>query len=725
MGPPSRRWSRGGGSGSLPLPLPLLLLVGCGLAGLQGAAATSAAGRNLRGQVVEAHQLVENARNGLAEVIELLASMLHEFDRQAEEDRVNWEDYSKWSGDTETEKRNFIQEQQALVMSTEATLNANKQQVQQLTQDLTDLEGEVHEEQQSLNELTAMRHEEHQQFQASLTDVTKTIDAVTQAMTILAGHYGAAAPAALAEIRSRVQVALTMFAQRTPTATQQNVQKLSSMLQTGNPDFLNADASKYENYGKQGGGGVINMLEDLKGQLESQRNDLIATESASQREYETTKAAKDANLAGMRHTHDEKTAKKAGCEATIQQCLSTMDQAKHEIGESQAYVKQMLEDRALFEKQFNERTTMRTQERGATQAALDALQSVSAGAKEHVESVTPGLLQSSLSFLQLQSKLSEKAGTRLNGALSNLVRLGQEMTQPVLAQLAEQMRQDFMTEQREGTFDQGKFGPVLKLLNDLITRLEEEAAAETSQHQWCETEKETSEAAKEEREKIVHQLMATIEALTTNIANLKSEVEFLESEIARVTEETRVAKEIRVKEHELYVASKADHEEVISAIEQALSALGGSFGLLQVGEGGSPFSATTTGAGAASAQEMLQDLLSRYSEALRTIITDEAAAVKAHEELLIRNAQFISDCTNSKNAKTAERRGLINQLHNDKAEIKTNMIELHETGQYLMDLRPSCDDIRSTFEERTKRREAEIAALKEALQVISDPTAMA
>ena len=38
-------------------------------------------------------------------------------------------------------------------------------------------------------------------------------------------------------------------------------------------------------------------------------------------------------------------------------------------------------------------------------------------------------------------------------------------------------------------------------------------------------------------------------------------------------------------------------------------------------------------------------------------------------------------------------------------------------NKYLQDLRPSCDDIRSTFEERKKRREAEIAALKEALEV--------
>jgi len=433
-------------------------------------------------------------------------------------------------------------------------------------------------------------------------------------------------------------------------------------------------------------------------------------------------------LAHMKHVQSEKQARKAECEATIEQCISTIDQAEKEIVEAEAYLKQLLIDRATFQKVFGERTAMRTQERAATQAALDALQSVSAGAKDNV-----GLLQQVPSLLQVSRRsASQKAGrvsSKLGKALGKLVDVGLDMRAPILTQMAATLRQDYFNTEREQHFDEGKFGPVLKLLTDLITKLEEEHAAETSQHEWCNTEKDTSVANKEAREKTIHQLMATIEQLTTSIATLKSEVEFLESEIKRVEEETRIAKEIRAQEHEVYLRAKADHEEVIKAINLALEALGGQYGLLQYGQqpgGPMPFSEYKSGGeGAGNAQEMLQDLLTRYSEALNVIIEEEAAAQKAHEELLVRNAQFIEDCTHTKNAKTSERRSLINQLANDKAEMKTTLIELHEVGQYLMDLRPSCDDIRSTFEERTKRREEEIAALKEALQVISDPTAAA
>merc|ERR1719405_122418 len=98
-----------------------------------------------------------------------------------------------------------------------------------------------------------------------------------------------------------------------------------------NPDFLNTDGSKYDNYEKQGGAkGVIGMLTDLREQLEAQKQDAIAKENESVRQFEATKAAKEADLSNMRQTKAEKEAKKQECEATIEQCIATIDQAEKE-----------------------------------------------------------------------------------------------------------------------------------------------------------------------------------------------------------------------------------------------------------------------------------------------------------------------------------------------------------------------------------------------------------
>merc|ERR1719359_1429350 len=298
----------------------------------------------------------------------------------------------------------------------------------------------------------------------------------------------------------------------------------------------------------------------------------------------------------------------------------------------------------------------------------------------------------------------------------------------MLVQLVTEIKQDYFETEQQTFFDAGAFGPVLKLLNDLITRLEEEQNAETSQHEWCETEKETSVASQQEREKNIHALKSTIESLTTEIAQLKTEILFLESEIARVQEETRIAKQIRADENAVFQQAKKDHEEVIAAIQTAIKALTGQYALIQVKTTShqSPFSEYKSGgAGAGSAMEMLEDLQTRYTEALTSLVTEEEEAQAAHEDLLKRNAQFLAETTATRNAKLAERRRQINELASDKEDMKVNLVELHDVSKYLQDLRPSCDDIRTTYEERKKRREAEISALKEALEVLSDPSMMA
>merc|ERR1719313_2509928 len=417
----------------------------------------------------------------------------------------------------------------------------------------------------------------------------------------------------------------------------------------------------------------------------------------------------------LRRSTEEKSTKEGTqdeCNAKIQHFTAVISQAATDISDAKATLDTLASDLALFSKEFDSRSAMRSSEMMATQAAYDALQEVTAGAKNTVESL-------------LQRAVSHGVPCeRCAAAVQRLQSVGARFHDASLVQVTAALESHLRGTEKDpqAYFDPEAMAPVKGLLKKLISKLEDELAAEKTHHEWCETEKQSAKEAKEEREKNIADLNQEIASLTTTIAQLGTEVEFCISEIARVQQETETAARLRKEEAATYVKAKADHDEVIAALDKAITALSRQYGLVQVRARStraqhkkqSPFTSYPTGSGG-SALEMLQDLQSRYSQARTQLVQGEEAAKVAYTDLVARNKQFLKDVQQTKLAKTSEKRQKTERLGNAKIELSANKKELAEVVQYRADLAPSCDDVRVTFEERKKRREAEIAALKDTL----------
>jgi len=658
---------------------------------------------------------------GLDQVITILLNLMTEFRSQASQDEKSWTDYQKWGQNTEVERQEYVRNQDALVLQNTAMVNAKQGDVQRFTSELSQLDASSRDTQKSLGTLIKMRHDEHTQHQAQLGDLTQTIDAVGRAIQILEGHYSANA-ATLAEIKKRVQFALTL----TGAVNKKNA--LTGLMQR-TPDWLTVDgASSYNSYGAQGGGqGVMGTLNELRSTLDSNRQTSIEQESSAVRDFESQKAMQQSTLARLSDEVTGKMAEKGDANAAIATGQATIAQAAQDSNDAQMTLQQLTADLATFKTEYERRTRTREDEISATQAALDALQSVSSEAKS---GVSAGLLQFGKKRKVLQC-------VRCQQQAKKLMALSKSLHSDSLMQVAGEL-----TQRAENSFDPSSMDPVKELLSTLIARLEAEASEESSHHDWCETEKSNSVTAKAQREQLIRTLQGDIERFTVAVQQLKTEVEFLQSEVTRVTKENGDATTNRNTAHSAFTTANSQHTEVINAISSALQALA-KMSLLQGGEKGaakkqlsvksvnkaghkeSPFAAYAGGGGVdGSASNMLEDLLKRYNEARTNLQTDEQNSVAAFNALSAANSQFLTDTQSTVNARIAERRGKVMQLSNDKAEMTTNFKELKELAQYLQDLRPNCDDIRSTFEERKRRREAEISALRECVSVLSDPSAL-
>lgn len=693
------------------------------------------------------------AKGGLDDVITILLRMVSEFNTMMAQDRSNWSAYSQWSDGEETDKNTYVTNQKAIVLSKEAQKNANIQQKTQLIKDIGDLQQSGRDTTTSLNELVSLRQQEHAQHNAEVGDLTKTIESVNKAVEILEGHY-AASGSTLAEIKQRVQYALSLASQTVKPGVLSLTPSAAAFIQ--NPDFLSTDGNKYASYKGQGGAaGVITTLQDLRSALEQQKQASIEKESDNRATFENTKGLKEAELGRIKTELGDKNSRKSTCEATITGCGAAIDTANGNIGDAQSYLTTLLADRTKFSDEFDARVRTRNDEQAATQAALDALQAVSGSAKDAV-----GLLQKrkkGRSFLQILNHNNGKVPCpKCIDEEKRLVVLGEKFRSGALIQAATGLRAAGMASAaaQRAMYNPEAMEPVKGLLTDLITRLESEAAEEAGHNEWCETEKNSGTTGMAQREQLIQGYQSNIEAGTTAVAQLKGEITFMESEIARVEGESREAETIRTNEHNAFVQAKADHDEVITKLSEAISALSGvQFSLVQqkktpvprrhrlmaalmdttvkakvenkVVKRASPFGDYgSQGGSSSSALDMLNDLEERYTAARTQLVNDEASAKSTYDALMAKNAQFVTDTTNTKNAKLGERRGKLQKLQQQKDDMKTNMVELKEISQYLQDLRPSCDDIRSTFEERKRRREAEISALKECLAVLSDPSSM-
>merc|ERR1719207_418496 len=132
------------------------------------------------------------------------------------------------------------------------------------------------------------------------------------------------------------------------------------------------------------------------------------------------------------------------------------------------------------------------------------------------------------------------------------------ITAAIKSSQTQQQEPGYMDQTQTQRFSGDSMQPVKNLLHELIRKLEEEASAETSHHDWCETEKSTSTSAQKDREHQIHTMKEKISGDTTSVSTLKSSILFLQDELARVSKETQEAVELRKKEHEAFLTAKAD-----------------------------------------------------------------------------------------------------------------------------------------------------------------------
>jgi len=327
-----------------------------------------------------------------------------------------------------------------------------------------------------------------------------------------------------------------------------------------------------------------------------------------------------------------------------------------------------------------------------------------AEAKKVIQATTSGAADLSYSFLQLE--MSNGADLANFEAVRFVRDLAHKQNSPVLAQLAQKMA----TTMRSG--GKGVFDKVTGLIRDMIERLQAEAEADANEKAYCDKEMAYAEGKISDREATIEKLSSAIDSMTAKSSQLKSQVATLQKELADLAKAQAEMNKLRAEENAAFKANSAEMEKGIQGVQTALKILRDYYAQ----DGKDHAAAEGAGNGIIGLLEVVE---SDFTQGLAEMTANENSAARDYDVQTKENEITKTTKDQSIKYKTKEFKGLDKATAETNGDKATTQTELDSVKEYYKSLQSRCVAKAETYAERSSRRAAEIAGLKQALEILN------
>merc|ERR1740121_82175 len=316
-----------------------------------------------------------------------------------------------------------------------------------------------------------------------------------------------------------------------------------------------------------------------------------------------------------------------------------------------------------------------------------------------------------VSFLQLAGLSSGGSSADLaNFEAVQLVRsLARREHSRELELLAKRMASAMRTTRGSGS---DPFAKVKSLIKDMIERLLKEGGAEASQKAYCDKEMAETSGKIADKTSAIDKLTTQIDSMSAKSAQLKADVASLQGALAELASSQAAMDKIRAEDHETYVTNKADTEMGLKGVKMALKILREYYNKQE----GIDHDAAQGAANGVIG--MLEVVESDLFQGLAEMRVEEQSAQTEHDRQTQENKISKATKEQSVEYKTKEFKALDRRLSEATSDRTSARTELDAVQQYDAKIKEMCVAKAEPYEERQRRREAEIAGLKEALQVL-------
>jgi hypothetical protein len=608
--------------------------------------------------------------------------------------------YDEFSEFCETRSRELgfeIKTGKAGVKDLTATIEDEAAKAQSLNAKIEELSGAIATDEADLKAATEIRAKENGVFVAEEKELVDTIGTVERAIGILEKELAKTGSASMMQLQSAQNVvqALAVMVEAESMSTADS-SKLTALLQNtqqseDESDSLGAPAAAVY---KGKSGGIVETMQDLYEKGEAQLEEARKAETKSLRAFEMlSQSLKDEIKYANKDLDGAKKnlAASAEAKATAEGDLAV---TQKDLDEDNTALTTLHQDCMTGAEDFEAETKSRGEE-------LHAL----ATAKKVIQEATAGAASQSYDFMQ--TAMSSGADLAKYEAVRFVRDLAQKQKSPVLAQLASRMAVAI----RSGSGSSDPFAKVKGLISSMIEKLLKEAEADATEKAFCDKEMAETEAKKADKEEAIEKLSTSIDSMSAKSAKLKEEVATLQKELAALAKAQAEMDKLRAEEKALYDKNSAEMAKGIKGVQLALKVLNEYYAKADKAHS----SSDGAGSGIIGLLEVCE---SDFSKGLAEMTAAEETAASEYDKTSKEND--ITKATKDQDVKykTKEAKGLDKDVTEATADRSGEQTELDAVMQYYGGLKERCIAKPESYADRVKRREAEIAGLKEALTIL-------
>jgi len=646
-----------------------------------------------------------SAVSPIEKTLELLSSLQAKIVKEGEAEQKSYEEFSDYCNDESKETQFEIKTGKAAVERFNAAIADNAAKIGAAEAKIEELSTTTATNTKDLASATEIRDKEKADFVKLDADLSESVDMLKRAIGIIEREMSKHSFVQTDGMK-KVTDALNGLLNAAAVNAMDKV-KVQALLQaqSGDQDLdLQPGGAPDPAAYKSQSGGIVATLEDMLEKAKAEQADAQKAEMNAEFDFKMLKQKLEDAIANSDKELAEAKTEKAAAEEAKAEAEGELETAEKNLADDEKHLSDLKHECMAKAEEFGTSQKERGEE-------LEALQK----AKTILEEKTGGASDRAYSFVQVQVQTSSRTRSRNEEVKDRIFALVQGLAKQdgskALSLLAQRV-------QAAALLGADPFAKVKGMIQEMIEKLVAEAQKEASHKAFCDKEMSETKAKRDDKQSDLDDLNTKIDKATTKIAKLKEEIKTLQAELAAIAKLQKEATAMRDEEAAAWAAAKADFESGIEGVQMALQVLRDYYAekdasLLQTTHD------KATGA-ASGIIGMLEVVESDFTKMLAEGTAKETMAVDSYEKLTQDNKIATTEKSTAAKYKAKDQKETEAALAGLKEDREGTQKELDSILEYWDKLQPMCVAKPESYEERKKRREAEIAGLKQALQILEE-----